>query len=194
MSTGANGLWGDGGAYQAWVAFLRRWADFEDVDPAALPAITEEQYDGATVQRLTVHLGGALDRRLKEWARQLTLAMGPANDEFSYGRELAQARTGLQSIRAMAGHPGLPQKLRTAMTELVDRQIPELQDQLERFLDDAIRRGGDARLLEERRRTLRDNALTGVLAQSPPPPATGAAPDPWGYDPAAAPRRRVITD
>ncbi|MFE6163688.1 hypothetical protein ACFQ7F_32775 [Streptomyces sp. NPDC056486] len=189
-----SGLWGDGGAYQAWVEFLRRWAEFDDVDPAGLPAITEEQYDGATVQRLTGHLGSALDRRLTSWAGKLTLAMGSAQDEFSFGRELAQARAGLQSVRAMAGHPGLPQKLRTAMTELVDRQIPQLQDQLERFIDDAVRRGGDPRGLEERRRTLRDNALTGVLAQGPPPPATGARPDPWAYDPAATPRRRVIPD
>ncbi|MGW5868156.1 hypothetical protein ACWFRJ_39095 [Streptomyces sp. NPDC055239] len=189
-----SGLWGDGGAYGAWVEFLRRWAEFEDVDPAALPAITEEQYDGATVQRLTVHLGGALDRRLKSWAGKLTLAMGSAHDEFSFGRELAQARAGLQSVRALAGHPGLPEKLRTAMTDLVDRQIPQLQDQLERFIDDAVRQGGDPRGLEERRRTLRDNALTGVLAQGPPPPAARTAPDPWAYDPAAAPRRRVIPD
>jgi hypothetical protein len=189
-----SGLWGDGGAYQTWVELLRRWAEFDDVDPALLPSIGEEQYDGATVQRLTAHLGSALDRRFKSWAEKLTLAMGTARDEFSFGRELAQARAGLQSIRALAAHPGLPEKLRTAMTELVDRQIPQLQDQLEQYVDDAVRRGGDPRALEERRRTLRDNALTGVLAQGPPPPATGAAPDPWAYDPAAAPRRRVIPD
>ncbi|MGW7077261.1 hypothetical protein ACWGH2_18680 [Streptomyces sp. NPDC054871] len=187
-------MWGDGGAYQAWVQFLRRWAEFEDVDPAVLPAIAEEQYDGATVQRLTDHLGGALDRRLKAWAEKLVMAMASTRDPFSYGRELAQARAGLQTVRAMAGHPGLPQKLHTAMTELVDRQIPQLQEQLEGFLDDQLRRGGDPRHIEELRRTLRDNALTGVLAQGPPPPATSAAPDPWAYDPAAAPRRRVIPD
>ncbi|MEV8017841.1 hypothetical protein AB0O76_16150 [Streptomyces sp. NPDC086554] len=189
-----SGLWGDGGTYGAWVEFLRRWEEFEPVDPAALPAIAEEQFDGATVQRLTLHVGRALDRRLRSWADKLGRAMSSARDEFSYGRELAQARAGLQAVRAMAGHPGLPQKLREGMTELVDRQIPQIQDQLERLLDDAERRGDDPRAVERLRRTLRDNALTGVLGQGPPPAPSAAAPDPWAYDPAAAPRRRVIPD
>ncbi|TGA85805.1 hypothetical protein [Streptomyces sp. MZ04] len=189
-----SGLWGDGGAYQTWVEFLRRWAEFEPVDPAALPVISEEQYDGVTIQRLTVHLGKALDQRLRSWADKLGRAMSAAPDEFSYGRELAQARAGLQAVRAMAGHPGLPRKLREAMTDLVDRQLPQAQDQLERFLDDAVRRGDDPRAVERLRRALRDNALTGVVDQGPPPAPSAAAPDPWAYDPAAAPRRRVIPD
>ncbi|MEY9993897.1 hypothetical protein ABIE67_005929 [Streptomyces sp. V4I8] len=198
-----SGLWGDGGGYQAWVDFLRRWAAFEPVDPAALPTLTQEHYDADTWVRLTNHLTGALDTRLVAWAEALVRALGQARDDFSYGRELAQARVGLRSVRALAGHPGLPESLRTRLTELIDRQIPQLQAQLEQNLDDELRRGADVRLVERRRRALRDNALTVVLDQSPPqasapPPATGARdsapaapPDPWAYDPAAPPRRRI---
>ncbi|QES18790.1 hypothetical protein DEJ46_06570 [Streptomyces venezuelae] len=173
---------------------LRRWAGFEPVDLARLPTITAEAYDGATVARLTTHITAALNTRLQAWADMLVRAVDAATDEFSAGRELAQARTGLRSIRDLADHHGLPERLRERLTELVDRQIPELQAQLERLLEEAAREEPEARWIEERRRTLRDNALTAVLAE---PPATAPHPggaDAWSYDPAAAPRRRVLRD
>ncbi|MFI1763574.1 hypothetical protein ACH41H_16215 [Streptomyces sp. NPDC020800] len=208
-----SGLWGDGGPYQAWVAFLRRWAAMEPVDPASLPALPEEQWDGDTWARLGEHLGAALGTRLTTWADHLVRALSVARDEFSYGRELAQARTGLHTIRALAAHPGLPEDLRTALTEIVDGQITQVQGQLEQSLDDEARRGADPRLVERRRRTLRDNALTATLAGPPPgmpypggPPTSGGTPSPggtpssggpptsgaWSYDPAAPPRRRIV--
>ncbi|QGV77446.1 hypothetical protein [Streptomyces ficellus] len=194
-----SGLWGHGGAYQEWVEFLRRWAAFEPVDPGALPAVDEGTYDGDTMARLTAHAGRALGTRLQAWADTLVRAMEAATDEFSAGRELTQARTGLQSIRAVARHPGLPERLREQLGELVDRQVPDLQAQLERSLEEAARaEGPDTHWVEQRRRTLRDNALTRVLAQEPAPPAwqpsSGPRADAWAYDPAAAPRRRIVTD
>ncbi|MFJ9813710.1 hypothetical protein ACIRU3_00315 [Streptomyces sp. NPDC101151] len=180
-----SGLWGDGGPYQAWVGFLHRWAALEPADPAVLPVLAEEQYDSDTWVRLTEHLTGALSARLVTWAEHLVRALGESRDEFSYGRELAQARTGLHSVRALAAHPGLPESLRTALTELVDNQITEVQAQLERNLDAETRRGTDPRLVERRRRTLRDNALTATFTVRP-------AQDAWAYDPAAPPRRRIV--
>lgn len=195
-----SGLWGHGGAYQEWVEFLRRWAAFEPVDPGALPPVHEGAYDGDTMARLTRHLTQALGTRLQAWADTLVRAMEAATDEFSAGRELAQARIGLQSIRLLARHPGLPERLREQLTELVDRQVPDLQAQLERSLEEVARAdGADAYWVEQRRRTLRDNALTAVLGQDPaaaPAPSPARPPaDAWAaYDPAAAPRRRVVTD
>lgn len=180
-----SGLWGDGGPFQAWVGFLRRWAALEPVDPATLPALPEEQWDSDTWARLGEHIGAALGARLTAWADHLVRALNGARDEFSYGRELAQARTGLHTIRALAAHPGLPESLRTALTELVDQQITQVQGQLERSLEDEARRGADPRLVERRRRTLRDNALTATLTVRP-------AGDAWSYDPAAPPRRRIL--
>jgi hypothetical protein len=196
-----SGLWGDGGAYQVWVDFLRRWAAFEPVDPAALPALSEEHWHSDTWVRLANHLTGALDTRLVAWAEALVRALGQARDDFSYGRELAQARVGLQSVRALTAHPGLPDSLRERLTRLVDDQIRQVQAQLEQNLDEELSRGADRRLLERRRRALRDNALTAVLDQPPPPlstPPTGRPPsapapsaDPWAYDPSAPPKRRI---
>ena len=55
----------------------------------------------------------------------------------------------------------------------------------------AAANGSDPRWVEQRRRTLRDNALTATLMPSVP----GAADDPWARTHAAdRPRRRVITD
>ncbi|MFE2098946.1 hypothetical protein [Streptomyces sp. NPDC059468] len=180
-----SGLWGDGGPYQAWVGFLRRWAALEPVDPAVLPVLAEEQYDSDTWARLTEHLTSALNTRLVTWAEHLVRALNASRDDFSWGRELAQARTGLHAVRGLAAHPGLPESLRTRLTELVDNQITEVQAQLERNLDAEIRRGTDPRLVERRRRTLRDNALTATLTARP-------AQDAWAYDPAAPPRRRIV--
>ncbi|OIJ65162.1 hypothetical protein [Streptomyces mangrovisoli] len=183
-----TGLWADGGPYQAWVDHLRRWAALEPVDPAALPPLTQEQFDADTWARLTAHLTGALTARLVAWADAMVRALAQAHDEFSYGRELAQARTGLHTVRALAAHPGLPASLRERLTALVDEQIPQVQAQLERGLEEEARRGTDPRRVEARRRTLRDNALTATLG-APPPPAPG---QPWAYDPAAPPRRRIL--
>ncbi|KUN85781.1 hypothetical protein AQJ66_12550 [Streptomyces bungoensis] len=182
-----TGLWGDGGPYQAWVGFLRRWAALEPADPAGLPALREEQYDSDTWVRLTEHLTSALNTRLVTWAEHLVRALNGTRDEFSWGRELAQARTGLHTVRALAAHPGLPESLRGRLAELVDDQITQVQAQLERNLEDEIRRGTDPRLVERRRRTLRDNDLTATFTVRP-------APDAWAYDPAAPPRRRIVPE
>ncbi|CAM5726456.1 hypothetical protein SALBM217S_08003 [Streptomyces griseoloalbus] len=183
--------WGHGGLYETWVDFLRRWSAEETLDPGALPRLAQEDFPGETWERLVLHLGEALDSRLTAWAERLTEALLAAPDEFSAGRELAQARAGLRTVRAMAGHPGLPESLRTRFTELVDGQITDLQQQLERRLDHlAAANGSDPRWVEQRRRTLRDNALTETLTPSVAGPA-----DPWARTHAAdRPRRRVITD
>ncbi|MFF9123957.1 hypothetical protein ACF09J_11735 [Streptomyces sp. NPDC014889] len=192
--------WGHGGPYETWVEFLRRWAAEEAVHPGTLPALAQEHFPGETWERLVLHLGAALDTRLRAWAERLVQAMLAAPDEFSAGRALAQARTELQAVRALAGHPGLPESTRTRMAEVVDAQITDLQDQLERNLDRLAAQGSDPRWVDQRRRTLRDNPLTVLLAARPPASGadapTGAAPvaDPWAHAPATRPRRRVITD
>ena len=189
----APGLRGDGGAYQTWVTFLHAWAAGEPVDPAALPALRQEDFDADTWVRLTTHVVTAFGARLARWSEGLVRALNEARDEFGFGRELAQARTGLRSVRALAAHPGLPESLRSKLGELVDEQIPRLQAQLEQNLEDEARRGADARFVERRRRTLRDNALTAVLKSPEAAPAPPA--DPWAsYAPGAPTRRRVLPD
>lgn len=205
-----NAYWGHGGPYETWVEFLRRWAAEEPVAPGALPPLADDRFPAETWERLAEHLSRALDTRLTTWADRLVAALLAASDEFSAGRALAQARNGLRAVRAVAAHPGLPETTRTRLTDMVDGQIRDLQDQLERSLDlAAAENGSDPRWVEQRRRTFRDNPLTAALPAGPPAPGKAAArgkadpnavpipdpdPDPWAVDPAARPRRRVITD
>ncbi|MEU0753512.1 hypothetical protein [Streptomyces albogriseolus] len=184
--------WGHGGLYETWVDSLRRWAAGENPGLDTAPRLAQEDFPAETWNRFALHLGEALDTRLKAWADRLMEAVLAAPDEFSAGRELAQARAGLRTIRGVAGHPCLPEALRLKFCELVDSQIKDIQQQLERGLDDlAAANGSDPRWVEHRRRTLRDNALTATLR----PSVSGAADDPWARTHAAdRPRRRVITD
>ncbi|MBV7699936.1 hypothetical protein [Streptomyces sp. TRM70350] len=181
--------WGHGGPYETWVDFLHRWAAAEPpAGPATLPPLSQDDFPGETWERFALHLGEALDKRLKSWDRHLAQALLAAPDEFSAGRALAQARAGLQEVRAVAGHPGLPETIRTRFTELVESQITDFQSQIERNLDNlAATNGSDIRWIEQRRRTVRDNALT---AQPTTPTA-----DPWAQAHTGdRPRRRVVTD
>ncbi|MFJ4468895.1 hypothetical protein ACIP2X_15585 [Streptomyces sp. NPDC089424] len=183
-----HSYWGHGGPYETWVDFLRRWAAAEPADPAALPPLSQDDYPGETWERFARHLGDALDGRLKYWGERLAQALLAADDEFSAGRALAQARVGLTEVRAVAGHPGLPKTLRSRFTELVESQITDLQQQIERNLDHlAATDGSDPRWIEGRRRTVRDNALTARPA--------AATTDPWAQAHTSdRPRRRVVTD
>ncbi|WP_329570760.1 hypothetical protein [Streptomyces sp. NBC_01361] len=191
MSSGT--FWGHGGPYETWVDFLRRWSAEEPADPAAVPALTRQDYETETWERLVEHFAAALDKRLQAWADRLVRAMAAADDEFTAGRELAQARAGLHTVRALAGHPGLPADLREQFTGLVDREIGELQAQLEQHLDRMAQNGADPRWTEQRRRTLRDNGLTAVSAQAAAPD-TESAQDPWAGSPPDRPRRRIVLD
>ncbi|MGP3690420.1 hypothetical protein ACTVZO_37965 [Streptomyces sp. IBSNAI002] len=185
-------LWTSGGHYRAWADHLEAWADERvPVDPA-LPGMAPADFAADTWNRLVERLRQALDRRLNLWSRRLTEAMAEASDEFSVGRALVQARTGLREIRTMAGHPGLPADLRDRLRTAIDDQIRDAQRSLEQQVEDMRRDGTDPRLIEARLRAVRDSSLTGAL--DGPPPAAGTGPDPWRQDPAARPRRRVITD
>ncbi|MCX5380687.1 hypothetical protein [Streptomyces sp. NBC_00091] len=180
-----DAMWGHGGDHQIWTRYLREWAvngGAATAEAAArLPGLRPEDYHPDTWARFARQLTDALDRRLRSWAGSLTTALDEARDEFDAGRALVQARTGLDAVRALAGHPALPQELRGQLGELVEGQITGVQAQLEAALDGAERAGADPRLTEARRRTLRENPLT--------TPGAG-----WSYDPAAPARRRIITD
>ncbi|MGW6690603.1 hypothetical protein [Streptomyces sp. NPDC054961] len=185
-------LWTSGGRYRAWADHLDTWADGQAPVNPALPRLEPDDFAEDTWTRLVERLRQALDQRLNRWSRQLTEAMAGADDEFSVGRALVQARSGLQEIRGMAGHPGLPADLRDRLREAVDGQIRDAQSSLEQQVEDMRRTGVDARLVEARLRAVRDSSLVGAL--DGPLPTAALPPDPWRQDPATRPRRRVITD
>ncbi|MFJ5926204.1 hypothetical protein ACIQF6_26715 [Kitasatospora sp. NPDC092948] len=176
-----------GGPYQAWADYLEHWSTARPVDGIDLPALARTDFPADTWQRLMERIQRALDLVLQSWADAMVTAMNAADDEFAAGRALAQARTGLHRIQALAAHPRLPADLRGRLTDTVAEAIRDLQQELERGLARRAARGDDPQQIENRRRTLRDNPLTAVLA-APPPADTGG----WAYDPLNAPRRRVL--
>ncbi|MFD3554741.1 hypothetical protein ACFWWA_22020 [Streptomyces goshikiensis] len=195
-----NTFWGHGGDYQTWTDYLARWAGEGGAGTAAeaarLPRLRPEDYHHETWVRFVNQLTGAVSHRLQAWADSLTATLAEAAaDEFAAGRALVQSRTGLDTVRALASHPSLPEDLRNQLRTMVDGQIENLQRQLEDQLTRAVRGGADPKWAEERRRTLRDNPLTtaakaaGAGGAAPPAPGGG-----WSYDPARPARRRVITD
>ncbi|MEV4973530.1 hypothetical protein [Streptomyces scopuliridis] len=185
-------LWAHGGTYETWAAFLTGWADGGRSDGAGLPALRQEDFAADTWDRLRLRLTDALSARLQRCADALGTALGEAADEFSVGRALAQARSGLHPVRALATHPGLPEDLRPQLLKMVDDATRTLQQDLERAVESMVSEGGDPRRVEARRRTLRDNPLTAVTSAPPPAPAAEpAATGGWSYDPTATGRRRV---
>jgi len=181
-------MWGDGGTYGAWADGMDRWARGETADPAALPAITREQFDTDTWARLTNRIVTAVNARLIAWATATSRSIGHARGEFAVAQALAQARDGLRVIRGVAVTPQLPEDLRVQLLKLVDEQVSQAQTQLERQVEAMTRDGLDRRYAEQRLRTIRDNALTAILTETASPPAFGNP----QIDATTTTRRRVI--
>ncbi|MEV6846199.1 hypothetical protein [Actinoplanes sp. NPDC051411] len=174
-------MWVTGGAYQAWTDFLDRWAAGEPVDPAHLPPLVPEGFDGDTWARLGTRISEALDRRLVTWSETLARELGGARDEFAAGHALNQARKGLAPIRALAATPAMPSELRRQLAPLIDGQVGQVQEQLEESINRMRRAGRPSTTVEARLRTIRDNPLT--VAATPGPA--------WDASPVDRPRRRV---
>jgi hypothetical protein len=174
-------VWLTGGAYQAWTDFLDRWSAGEAVDPAHLPRLAPEDFDGDTWARLATRIGEALNRRLVTWSETLARELGGARDEFAAGHALNQARKGLTPIRALAAAAAMPSELRDQLASTIAGQIGQVQEQLEESVNRMRRAGHPSAAVEARLRTIRDNPLTAA--------ATGA-PD-WAAAPVDRPRRRV---
>jgi hypothetical protein len=182
-------MWLTGGVYHDWAAFLERWASGDSTGIDRLPPVRPEELTADTLNRLAQRIADALGSRLRTWSDQLARAMAAGADEFSVGRALTQARAGLRSMRALAGHPALSAELREQLQEMVDRQVVAGQQMLEDDLDRLRAASADPRRVEARRRTLRENSLTAVLDEAAPWPV---GPAEWLVDPAAPSRRRPI--
>jgi hypothetical protein len=187
-------MWAGGGAYNAWVSFLDRWAAGERVDPGTLPPLLAEAFDGDGWERIVNRLTDAVSRRMQLWADALSRAIGDARDEFSVARALVQARDGLRAVRVLTTHPGLPKDISAALLQLVDQQVRSMQQSLEEQVERLRRAGAPARQVEARLRTIRDNTLTVVTTENTGPQGTAPAPAAWASDPTAPRKRHVIVD
>ena len=184
-------MWGGGGHYNAWAGFLERWGRGEQLDPATLPSLRREDFQGDSWERLTNRISEALSQRLNGWQEAVTKGMTGATDEFGVARVLGHARWGLRPIRALAAHPGLPSELAEQLLAAVDRQVRSAQESLEDQIERSRRAGLDRRAAEALLRIVRDNDLTVVTTEDPADTGQrGVAA--WAIDPAAQSRRRVI--
>jgi len=187
-------MWGGGGQYNAWAAFLEGWGTGERLDAGALPPISPEDLAPDTWVRFVRRLGDALSARLDGWAAGLDRGITEARDEFGVGRALSGARQGLREIRAVANHPGLPGDLRDKLVHEVDRNVSSAQEELEKQAERMRAQGARAAAVEARLRTLRENRLTVVTAEAPAAGTVGGS----GWDAAPPsglrPRRRIVAD
>jgi hypothetical protein len=190
-------MWLRGGLYDEWASYLERWAQGNDAGLDRLPVLDPALLRADTLDRLVRRITDAISARLQDWADRLVADLGAAGDEFSQGRALAQARTGLRNVRLLARHPALPADLRARLLEMVDRQVISFQQSLEEQTSRDAGFGNRSQI-EARRRALRQNPLTAVLHESAPdesaPAAAPQARDDWFVDPTRRPTRRIVTD
>ena len=179
--------------YQEWAEYLERWSEGGQADSAALGPLDQDAYAEDTWRRLSNRFTAAMNKRLELWQASLGRAVAAAADEFECGRALQQSRAGLRAIRALATDERVPEHLRTGLTGIVDGAVRSMQEQLEKNVD-RMRGAGDAdRRVEARLRTLRENPLTAVSADTAVERAAAAStvPGPAASDPFDTPRRRI---
>jgi hypothetical protein len=186
-------VWGDGGAYGAWAAYLDQWSsNLAPSDGAGLPVVAREDFAPQTWVRLTDRILDAINGRLRLWSTAVGTDLSVADSEFAAGRALVNGRVGITAVLALAEHPSLPSDLREQLRRLVEQQIRSVQQSLEEQIDRLDQQGVPRMQVEQRRRTLRDNPLTAALAAPaytgpPAPPA-----DPWAAVDITQPRARRL--
>jgi hypothetical protein len=182
-------MWGHAGPYQEWATFLEEWRTGAMVDATGLPPLTPEDLTTDAWERLSHRLLDAISVRLRGWATALMRATAAARDEFGVALALAQARSGLHAIRALAVHPGLPADLRERLLTTVDSAIRSAQQSLEDSVRDMRRDGRTKAEMDARLRTIRDNSLEAVVQ-----PGNAPAPPAPTVDPLNPSRRRIAFD
>jgi hypothetical protein len=191
-------VWGDGGAYATWTTYVARWGADLGVGDERLPVLGAEDFAPQTWVRLTNHILDAINARLRLCTTALTNDMASARTELGVGQALVRARTGLASVLRLASSPSLPEDLRGQLRGLVEQQIVSVQQSLQQD-GDSLERSGWRRVdADARRRTIKENPLTGVLtsAMAAPQPAPGTAvtPPAWAPDPGRRPQRQLFVD
>jgi hypothetical protein len=151
-------------AYEAWVTALRTWRDDPRHDMSALPTLVVDSLPPSAYDRLLGHMQAAHQHVMTRWSETFARDWGRARDEHERARALIATRLLLARRLQLAGHPGLPEVIRTEFTNGVVRDIQQLQTELE---DAAARPEPGARIdrtqQERTLQLLRTNRLTAIL-------------------------------
>lgn len=120
-----------GSDYEQWVRALRLWQDNPDTPMGALPALTEESLPPAAWDRFMNQLTQCLRVSMNNWEESFVKALSHENDEFRRGTVMIDARRSLAKRLMLGRHPGLPERLRTAIWDAIAENIRSAQAQLE---------------------------------------------------------------
>lgn len=122
--------------YETWVRTIRAWVADEKVSLENLPSLTEESLPREAFDRLLVHLQRALEQVTDQWAAKLQTVLQDLPEPRQLSVELLRLRKGLARTLELARHPGLPARLREALTIGIEGSIRRHQQEVERAVQD----------------------------------------------------------
>ena len=153
---------GISGPYSAWVNWLTAFGRGEDPPVEHLPVI-DERYGPAMLERLMRHVAAAFDARQKRWQEALRrdqdlLSAEPGNAVTAMAVVLVDARARLAPLVALTRVAALPEPMREALRDALEKTVRSSQQ----TLDDSSRDGP-----AELRNTIRANTLLAGLRHRP---------------------------
>lgn len=200
-------------AYGSWVLALRRWREDPRHDMSGLPTLLVDSLPPSAYGRLLDHITAAQQAVMKKWSETFLREWSGAGDDHARARALLGGRVLLARRMKLAGHPGLPELIRTELTKGVARDVEQLQKELEDVIVRAHRGSTlNQPQLERALEVLRSNSLTAILKpgfpleavlegrldvaadQSPPAVAEPAQAEPLPLAPSHRLRRTILID
>lgn len=129
-------------AYKSWVTTLRAWSRDTSVSLDSLPPLNQDSFSPTTYNRVLDHMITAIGTMMRGWndsfTRDWNAALG-AGDLHGAEVALVEARRRLLPRLTLANHPGLPERIRTALMTGLRKDVESIQKQLEEDMQDVSR-------------------------------------------------------
>lgn len=129
-------------AYKSWVTTLRAWSRDTSVSLDSLPPLNQDSFSPTTYNRVLDHMITAIGTMMRGWSDSFTrdwnAALG-AGDLHGAEAALVEARRRLLPRLTLANHPGLPERIRTALMTGLRKDVESIQKQLEEDMQDVSR-------------------------------------------------------
>ena len=129
-------------AYKSWVTTLRAWSRDTSVSLDSLPPLNQDSFSPTTYNRVLDHMITAIGTMMRGWSDSFTrdwnAALG-AGDLHGAEVALVEARRRLLPRLTLANHPGLPERIRTALMTGLRKDVESIQKQLEEDMQDVSR-------------------------------------------------------
>lgn len=129
-------------AYKSWVTTLRAWSRDTSISLDSLPPLNQDSFSPTTYNRVLDHMITAIGTMMRGWndsfTRDWSAALG-AGDLHGAEAALVEARRRLLPRLTLANHPGLPERIRTALMTGLRKDVESIQKQLEEDMQDVSR-------------------------------------------------------